>query len=113
MLLFWCVSGLSCESGCFFFASRRRHTSCALVTGVQTCALPISPKACATRWASRLRSMRTGLYVRLAQLPLSPGPGSFAKPFGDDVLAPFAHLHPVVERVGVGLAVRTDIVPGE
>src|SRR3546814_9469165 len=25
----------------FFFSSRRRHTSCALVTGVQTCALPI------------------------------------------------------------------------
>src|SRR3546814_3196173 len=30
----------------FFFSSRRRHTRCALVTGVQTCALPISP-----RWA--------------------------------------------------------------
>src|SRR3546814_19505953 len=27
---------------CFFFSSRRRHTRCALVTGVQTCALPIS-----------------------------------------------------------------------
>src|SRR3546814_20141630 len=27
----------------FFCSSRRRHTSCALVTGVQTCALPISP----------------------------------------------------------------------
>src|SRR3546814_3827261 len=26
----------------FFFSSRRRHTRCALVTGVQTCALPIS-----------------------------------------------------------------------
>src|SRR3546814_4391027 len=26
----------------FFFLGRRRHTSCALVTGVQTCALPIS-----------------------------------------------------------------------
>src|SRR3546814_9970149 len=26
---------------CFFFASRRRHTRCSLVTGVQTCALPI------------------------------------------------------------------------
>src|SRR3546814_996738 len=26
----------------FFVSSRRRHTSCALVTGVQTCALPIS-----------------------------------------------------------------------
>src|SRR3546814_10977738 len=26
----------------FFFSSRRRHTRCALVTGVHTCALPIS-----------------------------------------------------------------------
>src|SRR3546814_4446834 len=26
---------------CFFFSSRRRNTRCALVTGVQTCALPI------------------------------------------------------------------------
>src|SRR3546814_3229895 len=26
----------------FFFSSRRRHTRCALVNGVQTCALPIS-----------------------------------------------------------------------
>src|SRR3546814_18373128 len=32
MLISWFV---------FFFSSRRRHTSCALVTGVQTCALPI------------------------------------------------------------------------
>src|SRR3546814_9402814 len=34
---------------CFFtyfvFSSRRRHTRCALVTGVQTCALPILPGA--------------------------------------------------------------------
>src|SRR3546814_7421919 len=28
----------------FFFASRRRHTRCALGTGVQTCALPISTR---------------------------------------------------------------------
>src|SRR3546814_7889803 len=28
----------------FFFSSRRRHTRCALVTGVQTCALPIFPR---------------------------------------------------------------------
>src|SRR3546814_13049818 len=32
----------------FFFSSRRRHTRCALVTGVQTCALPIST----TCWVS-------------------------------------------------------------
>src|SRR3546814_7700429 len=29
----------------FFFSSRRRHTRCALVTGVQTCALPILMQA--------------------------------------------------------------------
>src|SRR3546814_18081925 len=29
----------------FFFSSRRRHTRCALVTGVQTCALPIFVEA--------------------------------------------------------------------
>src|SRR3546814_19781400 len=33
----------------FFFSSRRRHTRCALVTGVQTCALPI----CRLRLSSR------------------------------------------------------------
>src|SRR3546814_5184019 len=30
----------------FFFSSRRRHTRCALVTGVQTCALPIYSDLC-------------------------------------------------------------------
>src|SRR3546814_4226211 len=37
----FCV--LLCVYISFFFSSRRRHTRCALVTGVQTCALPISP----------------------------------------------------------------------
>src|SRR3546814_4157394 len=32
------------RSSVFFFSSRRRHTRCALVTGVQTCALPISAR---------------------------------------------------------------------
>src|SRR3546814_10333866 len=35
---------------CFFFSSRRRHTCCALVTGVQTCALPIWRIWGATVW---------------------------------------------------------------
>src|SRR3546814_7228596 len=34
------MSGLLCA---FFLSSRRRHTRCSLVTGVQTCALPILP----------------------------------------------------------------------
>src|SRR3546814_6657325 len=37
----WCVSVVGSDFF-FFFSSRRRHTRCALVTGVQTCALPIS-----------------------------------------------------------------------
>src|SRR3546814_4034674 len=37
----------------FFFSSERRHTSCALVTGVQTCALPIWLEAECRRWAER------------------------------------------------------------
>src|SRR3546814_9099653 len=39
-----CVVSLrrACCLWLFFFSSRRRHTRCALVTGVQTCALPIS-----------------------------------------------------------------------
>src|SRR3546814_2914670 len=41
----------------FFFASRRRHTRCALVTGVQTCALPISVLLLL---AAPLLSMRLG-----------------------------------------------------
>src|SRR3546814_9535239 len=35
----------------FFFSSRRRHTRCSLVTGVQTCALPIF-HADGRTWAS-------------------------------------------------------------
>src|SRR3546814_13450636 len=38
----------------FFFSSRRRHTRCALVTGVQTCALPISEILFRTRISSQL-----------------------------------------------------------
>src|SRR3546814_10133035 len=37
LLMYSCIMTI----GFFFFSSRRRHTRCALVTGVQTCALPI------------------------------------------------------------------------
>src|SRR3546814_18665714 len=42
---------LFCVVFFFFFSSRRRHTRCALVTGVQTCALPISLATDAARAA--------------------------------------------------------------
>src|SRR3546814_10169924 len=43
-----------CDGICLFFlSSRRRHTRCALVTGVQTCALPI----CSLRFVRRARDL--------------------------------------------------------
>src|SRR3546814_12072339 len=42
----------------FFFSSRRRHTRCALVTGVQTCALPICCRAGSVRPAALHRVWR-------------------------------------------------------
>src|SRR3546814_9315830 len=40
----------------FFFSSERRHTRCALVTGVQTCALPILVRAKSIAFWRRARS---------------------------------------------------------
>src|SRR3546814_2825712 len=40
--LFLCYSLFFCLFYCFFYSSVGRHTICALVTGVQTCALPLS-----------------------------------------------------------------------
>src|SRR3546814_4502261 len=66
MLLFWSVVIFSL---CFFFfSSRRRHTICALVTGVQTCALPIcllvTGRLTATSSAAGLSSALTRLIAK-------------------------------------------------
>src|SRR3546814_10279800 len=67
---------------CFCFSSRRRHTRCALVTGVQTCALPIClPKTRGfvecyyqfTRWFG------WGSLGRNAWWSGEPTPGRFSK----------------------------------
>src|SRR3546814_20631932 len=57
-----------------FFSSRRRHTRCALVTGVQTCALPIS------RGAGRLSCHQGGAHL------LSTGSINTASPSEDEGL---------------------------
>src|SRR3546814_18115607 len=63
----------------FFFSSRRRHTRCALVAGVQTCALPISPLD--QPFPTQAREERSRLTARqpvaltneaLGNLPLDP-----------------------------------------
>src|SRR3546814_7127420 len=50
---------------CFFFSSRRRHTICALVTGVQTCALPIS----AIQPAAKARAIQSAGATAIAKAP--------------------------------------------
>src|SRR3546814_16821028 len=63
----------------FFFSSRRRHTRCALVTGVQTCALPICPSGrsrhCPLRPRRRGRRRRGGWGERRG-FHLNPGDSS-------------------------------------
>src|SRR3546814_11613495 len=102
-----------------FFSSRRRHTRCALVTGVQTCALPISP--CSGRISrvppySRTErlSTRTGLSPALARLsrrfrflPLGhwPDPRSLATTSG--VSVDVLDRKSVVK--GTSVSVRVDI----
>src|SRR3546814_5959203 len=52
----------------FFFSSRRRHTRCALVTGVQTCALPISGRAVEQAGKIRADAVAAALFGGVAGL---------------------------------------------
>src|SRR3546814_2573640 len=57
----------------FFFSSRRRHTRCALVTGVQTCALPISRRGGLGKFQARgenlvLRPRKTNVSSEFDQM---------------------------------------------
>src|SRR3546814_19667321 len=56
----------------FFFSSRRRHTRCALVTGVQTCALPIS----IVTWHARTAAPS----ISTVHAPQSPVPHPYLAP---------------------------------
>src|SRR3546814_434604 len=80
------VSYCSCVLVVFFFSSRRRHTRCALVTGVQTCALPISrlprhePRQAQARFALLLALARGAVaweIIRPALWPLLGVLGAF------------------------------------
>src|SRR3546814_3798240 len=57
----------------FFFSSRRRHTRCALVTGVQTCALPIFFPRSQGYLVDRRRDHRAAMLLRKThQQSMSP-----------------------------------------
>src|SRR3546814_1839609 len=54
----------------FFFSSRRRHTRCALVTGVQTCALPILTMVVSNDYGGLEHRASTSLICARADLPV-------------------------------------------
>src|SRR3546814_387021 len=75
----------------FFFSSRRRHTRCALVAGVQTCALPISKEGVTTgiSVADRARTISVAIDA-------SKGPEHIVTP---------GHVFPLVAKEG-GVLIR-------
>src|SRR3546814_9305628 len=81
--LIWCV-----------FSSRRRHTSCALVTGVQTCALPISyTRSTPNVWGTITADEKLGLVY----LPTgNPAPDFWTgkrRPFDEEYLSSIVALN--------------------
>src|SRR3546814_2833792 len=94
---------------CFFFSSRRRHTRCALVTGVQTCALPISAGAIATTndFADRdgwRATGRAGALLNISE-PLSLRAAAytgFSLPTLNELYRPFT-VFPVLTQANAGL----------
>src|SRR3546814_3960052 len=94
-----------------FFASRRRHTRCALVTGVQTCALPISlrhPGPAPHREnaiVSRIEGIRAaeGDGIEAVELtrPLDPVPDDADLMVGEGAVHRFQARRPAFEAIAL------------
>src|SRR3546814_9225438 len=82
----------------FFFSSRRRHTRCALVTGVQTCALPIYADAKA-------------LHVREADevVHIRPSPARESYLVGEKIIAAAKASRAEAIHPGYGLDRESDV----
>src|SRR3546814_3549659 len=97
-----CMCGLCVY---FFLSSRRRHTRCALVTGVQTCALPIFTSE--ESWAEAGEQARAFGPVRIlfSNAGVGGGSGQFEQ-YDTDVwrwnYAVNAHAHPYACRTFLG-----------
>src|SRR3546814_12962050 len=87
----------------FYFSSGRQHTGCAVVTGVQTCALPISrplpgmsPSSsglCGHKSAIWCGSLASSWDMNMHKVIIDTDPGI------DDAMAMlFLHRHPAVDR---------------
>src|SRR3546814_17688459 len=82
----------------FFFSSRRRHTRCALVTGVQTCALPISSPSCQRRLASMSLSIEMQCWKQVDPIGIAPS-NPIALPTPIPCLARLLASHRLLDRL--------------
>src|SRR3546814_5058149 len=90
---------------CFFFSSRRRHTRCALVTGVQTCALPISSPDAELGPGVRIDAVEEFGRIRPLHVDLAEGR------IVEDADAPARRQDLAVDRLAHRLALAR-VVPG-
>src|SRR3546814_4109252 len=83
----------------FFFSSRRRHTRCALVTGVQTCALPICAFQCT--WPDWQCAQWVSVFIHLdacRAMPLELPAQVLALPDQTRLLLAFQDIGPAIEE---------------
>src|SRR3546814_6799227 len=107
----------------YCFSSGRRHTRCALVTGVQTCALPIYWSSRSTRWATHAAALKdedrvlkaweageSGASEKVVTPPPAPDTLAVVIPLADGMLwkgdstekTNFAHLWAIADILGRG-----------
>src|SRR3546814_697551 len=86
----------------FFFSSRRRHTRCALVTGVQTCALPISYRLSNLDLVTESLTLIAGI----SSLPCSASWYRRCTPVVVSSETPFQPSTTVCQKVGRSLSTR-------
>src|SRR3546814_4155076 len=100
-----------------FFTSSRRHTRCALVTGVQTCALPICGYdcclACHRRIAADNPKARIGLpEVTIGRLPGAGGTQRLPRMIGVSKALPMMlEGRKVDPKAALALGMVDEIVP--
>src|SRR3546814_11850946 len=108
---------LWCFIDFFFFSSRRRHTRCALVTGVQTCALPI----CSFLWivgeawvnqmsTENIRGRMVGLYTAAGSGGTALGPLVLSL-MGTQGMAPFVAAAVLLIAAGQPIMTATRVAP--
>src|SRR3546814_6999386 len=95
---------------CFFFvSSRRRHTRCALVTGVQTCALPIFPDDGSSNAPSH-GSTAIAVWPKTSSGPSNPQPRSSMPPLPSSSSDASLVTHEIQDRLLTKFRYLTDFL---